>query len=184
MSPVRSGLATTLQDVAGFAPPFLFPWVWLRFDERRPFRKLGPERGGTGAKVLCGALFGSAVSAARVAVAALLGGVEREAIRPGVVGCSALAGVLIVAIGLLVQGSAEEALFRGWVLPTIGARHRIWLSILLSAIAFGLPHSLDGDRGPLAVLNVGLFAVCLAVYVLLEEGLWGVIARHADYNRT
>lgn len=183
-SPERSGPGTALEDVAGFAPLFLFLGVWLRFFVRRPFRTLGLERHGAGAKVLRGALFGFVVPAAWVAVAALLGGIEREAIRPGVIRWSALGRVLIVAIGLLVQGSADEALFRGWMVPKIGARHRIWLSILRSAIAFGLPHPLDGDRGPLFVLNVGLFAVFLAVYVLLEEGLWGVMARHAAYNRT
>ncbi|MDP9362617.1 MAG: hypothetical protein M3Q10_00035, partial [Chloroflexota bacterium] len=63
-SPVRSGLATALEDIAGFAPLFLFLWAWLRYFERRPFRMLGLERGGAGAKLLRGALFGFAVSAA------------------------------------------------------------------------------------------------------------------------
>lgn len=183
-SPLRSGLAATIGNVAGFGPIVLFVWAWLRWFEKRPLRTAGLATSGAGRSFGIGLAFGLATAGAWVGLAALLGGVAREGNLGEVSGVAALGGVLVAGLGLLVQGPAEELLFRGWALPAMGARARPLVAVVLSAVAFGLPHSLGGDRGPVAIVNIVLFGVFLALYTLRDGALWGVFGWHFAYNWT
>jgi membrane protease YdiL (CAAX protease family) len=93
-----------------------------------------------------------------------------------------LAGVLLVFLGWIVQGSAEEALARGWLLPVIGARYKPLAGIIISSIIFAIYHSLNPNVNPIAFLNLFLFGAFTALYALYEGGLWGVFGIHAAWN--
>jgi hypothetical protein len=106
--------------------------------------------------------------------------VEGESAQPQ--GMAALGGVLLVFLGWTVQGPAEEALTRGWLLPVIGARHKPLWGVIVSAVVFAVYHLLNPNVSPIAFLNLFLFGIFTALYVLYEGGLWGVFGIHAAWN--
>jgi len=82
----------------------------------------------------------------------------------------------------LVQGTGEEVLFRGWLLPVIGSRYRPWIGVLVSSVLFSFAHALSAGITALAFLNLFLFGVFAAVYALTEGGLWGGGVWHSVWN--
>ena len=168
--------------VLSFAPIFLLLWAWLTLVEKRPLWTLGLERRGLGQKYLRGLVVGLLMFAASVGLPAALGYmvVENDTLQPQ--GLAALGGVLLVFLGWAVQGPAEEALTRGWLLPVIGARYKPWLGVVISSLVFAVFHSLNPHLSPIAVFNLFLFGVFTCLYALYEGGLWGVFGIHAVWN--
>jgi membrane protease YdiL (CAAX protease family) len=181
-SPIISGLYWATVLVVAFAGTYLLLWIWLRLYERRPFWTLGLEPSGAGWKVVRGALSGLIMMGAAVGLLALAGLVEPEGSAPELVGWSALPGVLIVLLGWAVQGPAEEAVCRGWMLPVIAARYRLWLGVAVSAAFFAAAHALNPGIGPIAVVNLALYGLFAALYALREGGIWGIAPNHAVWN--
>ena len=163
-----------------FAPIFLLLWLWLALFEKRQFWTIGLEWAGAGWKYGRGLAVGLVMFGVVAGLMAGLGYVERESSETQ--GAAALEGVLLVLLGWVVQGAAEEAIARGWLLPVIGARYRPGLGILLSALVFTVYHSLNPNLSPVAVLNLFLFGLFAAMYALFEGGLWGVFALHTAWN--
>jgi uncharacterized protein len=168
--------------VFSFGPIFLTLWLWLFLFEKRPLWTLGLRRAGALRNYLRGLLIGLLMFAAAVGVSALLGYIAFEKGDPQSQGLAALDGVLLVFLGWTVQGPAEEALTRGWLLPVIGARYRPWLGVAISAVIFTVYHSFNPGLNPIAMLNLLLFGIFAALFALYEGGLWGVFSIHAVWN--
>jgi membrane protease YdiL (CAAX protease family) len=91
-------------------------------------------------------------------------------------------GVAATLLFFLVQGPAEEVVFRGYLLPVLSARGTIVTGVVVSSILFGLLHSLNPNMGILPLVNITLAGVMFALYALVEEGLWGVFGLHSAWN--
>jgi membrane protease YdiL (CAAX protease family) len=182
--PTRAAAAQVVELLTGFAAIALLLWLWLRFFERRPFSTLGLRRTGALRKVLRGALFGLLLVAATALLLAILGFVVVEGDAQVPVGLAALGGVLFVAVGWAAQATSEELLCRGWALQTAATRYGTLIGVLFSSLVFALFHLYQADVGLLALMNLFLLGVLLALYALYEESLWGVCAFHAAYNWT
>lgn len=185
----NTALELTILLILSFAPIFLLLWGWLKWYEKRPFWTLGLEWRGAWFNYLRGVLAGLLMFAVSVGLPAALGfiAVEGESTQPQ--GMAALGGVLLVFLGWTVQGPAEEALARGWLLPVIGARYRPLWGISISSLVFAAYHALNFvnlQLDPLvifiALFNLFLFGVFTALYALREGSLWGVFAIHAAWN--
>ncbi len=168
--------------VLSFAPIFLVLWLWLAFFEKRPLWTIGLERPGVIPKYLRGLLVGLVMFAITIGLTGALGYLAFEEDDPQRQGMAALGGVLLVFLGWCVQGAAEEALARGWLLPAIGARYKPGWGILISAITFAVYHSFNPNLNPIAILNLFLFGIFTALYALSEGGLWGVFGLHTAWN--
>lgn len=169
--------------VLAFGPIFLILWGWLALFEKRPLWTIGLERAGAGLKYVRGFIIGLVMFAVSIGISAAFGYLAFEpGGSGGNQGLAALGGVLLVYLGWTVQGPAEEAITRGWLLPTIGARYKPWLGVLVSSGIFTVLHLLNPNVGPVAVLNLFLFGVFTALYALYEGGLWGVFSLHAAWN--
>jgi membrane protease YdiL (CAAX protease family) len=177
-----TALEQTLLLVLGFGPIFLVLWAWLALVEKRPLWTIGMERRGALFKYVRGLLVGLLLFGGAVAISAALGFIEFEQGPPQQQGLPALGGVLLVLAGWVVQGAAEEALTRGWLLPVIGARYKAWLGVLLSSVIFAVLHSLNPNLSLIAMLNLFLFGFFAALYALYEGGLWGVFSIHTIWN--
>jgi hypothetical protein len=96
-------------------------------------------------------------------------------------GASALAIGLLTLLATSAQSSAEEALFRGWLLPAIGVRRGPLTGVILSSSVFALAHT---TTGPTMVgwLNLFLFGAMAALLALAEGGLWTACAWHSVWN--
>ncbi len=177
-----TALELTLLLILSFAPLFLLLWAWLKWYEKRPFWTMGLERSGAWFKYLRGLLVGLGMFAVSVGLSAGLGFMAFEEGTAQPQGLAALGGVLLVFLGWMVQGPAEEVLARGWLLPVIGARYKPWGGIIISAVVFAVYHSLNPNVSPVAFLNLFLFGVFTAFYVLSEGSLWGIFGIHTAWN--
>jgi membrane protease YdiL (CAAX protease family) len=175
-------LEQTIYLVFSFGPIFLMLWVWLALFEKRPMWTIGLAWSGAGRKFLRGLLVGLLMFMAAVGISAAFGyiAIEQGGSQPQ--GWAALGGVLLVLLGWLVQGSAEEALTRGWLLPVIGARYKPIWGIIISSVIFTVFHFLNPNLSPIAILNLCLFGLFAALYALYEGSLWGVFSLHAVWN--
>jgi len=170
-------------NVTGFLPVYLALWIWLRFSSKRPFWTLGFERKHARQRLLRGALIGGSMMFATAAVAITPG----ASLGPGLFETTGPAAIGIGFVSLLsyfVQGPAEELLFRGWLLPVIGARYRPWIGVLTSSLIFSLAHGLSPGITLIGFLNLFLFGIFTAVYALAEGAIWGAGAWHAVWNWT
>jgi hypothetical protein len=178
-----TALEQTIFLILAFGPIFLILWGWLALFEKRPLWTIGLERAGAGLKYVRGFIIGLVMFAVSIGISAAFGYIAFEPDRvDGSQGLAALGGVLLVYLGWTVQGPAEEALTRGWLLPAIGARYKPWLGVLVSSGIFMILHLLNPNVGPVAVLNLFLFGLFAALYALYEGGLWGVFSLHAAWN--
>lgn len=178
----NTALEQVILLVFAFGPIFLLLWAWLALFEKRPLTSLGLERSGAGFKYLRGLAVGWLMFGAAIAISAAFGYIAFEAGDPQSQGLAALGGVLFVFLGWTVQGPAEEALTRGWLLPVIGARYNPTLGIIVSSLLFTVLHLLNPNLSLIAILNLFLFGLFASLYALYEGGLWGVFSLHAVWN--
>jgi uncharacterized protein len=181
-SPLVSGFWQSLLLITGFGLIYVFVGLWLRFFEKRPFWTLGYELKNAIGQYGRGILIGMLMFGGAVGILAATGNVAFEKGDPTQQGLAALGGVIIVLIGWIIQGGAEEVLFRGWVLPTLGARYRPWVGLLISSLVFALLHGLNPGLSALAIVNLILFGVFAGLYALREGSIWGISALHTVWN--
>jgi membrane protease YdiL (CAAX protease family) len=170
-----------IQNATMFLPIYLGLWVWLQLVSKRPFRTLGLEPQHARQYALRGALMAGLMMAATAGLSIVRG----ATFAPGLLqtmGLTALGIRLVSLVTYFVQGPAEEVLFRGWLLPVIGARYRPWIGVLVSSLIFSLAHAGTHGITLLGFLNLFLFGVFAAVYALAEGGVWGPGAWHAVWN--
>jgi hypothetical protein len=177
-----TALERTIFLVFSFGPIFLLLWVWLALVEKRPFWTIGLEKAGAVAKYLRGIFIGVVMFAAAICISAAFGFIAIEEGGKQLRGTAALAGVLLVLLGWMVQGAAEEAVTRGWLLPVIGARYKPVWGVVVSSLAFMIFHLLNPNLSAIALLNLFLFGMFAALYALYEGGVWGVFSVHAAWN--
>lgn len=175
-----SSLGFTILLLLGFAPIFILVWAWLWLFERRPLWTIGLEGKGWLFKYLRGAFLGVLMITVVVGLSVALGYVDLEG--SGTAIGVALSGSMLVLVGWIVQGAAEELLFRGFLLPIIGSRYGLVIGVSVSAIVFALLHVFNANLSLLAVFNLALFGAFAAFYALKEGGLWGIFGIHSLWN--
>lgn len=177
-----AGLVMGLQLIFAFILMYVFLWAWLKWFEKRPFWTLGYEMKNALSQYGRGFLIGALMFAGSVGILSLFGSVSFEQGDSSKQGLAAVAGVMLVLIGWVVQGGAEEVLIRGWVLPVIGARYKPWLGLLISSIIFALLHGLNPGLSAIALVNLALFGVFAGLYAMREGSMWGISALHSVWN--
>ncbi len=179
-SALGSALTLAPAIVVGYGLRILLLWAWVTRFEGRGLRTLGFPRGKVLLRAAAGFLVGLILFEAVILVLLATGSLSSDATRPGLVGTAALGGVALMLLAWLVQGSAEEMLYRGFALQRL-ARHRVWLGIGVSSVFFAVTH-LGAWSSPLALLNLTLVGILTCRYALREGGLWGVCGLHAAWN--
>jgi membrane protease YdiL (CAAX protease family) len=167
--------------ISGFLPMFFMVWLWAWLLEKRHLWTLGLEKRGAAGKYLKGGLAGLLMFSAAVGVMGLFGflSLDTQAINLSV---TALGGVLLLVLGWIVQGGAEEVLTRGYLLPVVGSRYGAAVGIFVSSTVFAFWHLINPNLSWLAVINLALFGVFASLYSLYEGGIWGVCALHSVWN--
>ncbi len=157
-------------------------FLWVKIVEKRPIYSMGFEKKELLKKYLRGFVIGILMIGSCVAVFAALGMSTIDFSDSSTTGFNALGGILIVLIGWIIQGASEEIMVRGWLLPVIGRRHNVALAIFISSTLFGALHLFNDNIAFLPILNLILFGVFAALYVIWEGGLWGICALHSSWN--
>lgn len=179
---VPSAIYQTSALVVVFLGVYVVVWIWLARYERRPFWTAGFERRHAAARAARGALVGVSMLGGAAALMMAMGYATFADGPPQMQGVPAVPGVLIAAVGWAVQGTAEELVCRGWMLPVIAARYRLRTGVLVSALFFAGLHGVNPSLTPIALLNLVLYGLFAALYALREGGIWGIGAQHAAWN--
>ena len=93
-----------------------------------------------------------------------------------------IVGIVGSLVAFLIQGATEEIIVRGWLFPVLSVRSRIWVGIIVTSFLFGFLHLLNPGITILSISNIILVGVFAALYVLKEDGLWGICAWHSIWN--
>lgn len=90
--------------------------------------------------------------------------------------------IALFFLAFLIQGMAEEALFRGYLMTSLARKLKVWPAILISALFFALFHLGNASFSFVAFLNIFLFGVFAGVFMLKRGSIWAVGAIHAIWN--
>ena len=90
--------------------------------------------------------------------------------------------VLAFFVGFVIQGMSEEVLLRGYFMVSISNRNHMAVAVGVSSVVFALLHLGNPGIDILALVNLALFGVFMAVYVLRTDDLWGACAIHSAWN--
>ena len=175
----RPDLGFALILVGSFLPIFVLVWLWLLVVEQRPLWTTGMTRP-VAKPYLRGLGIGLLLFASAVLLLGLFGflEVENESQRMWLT----LGGALLVLLGWVVQGAAEEILARGFLLPILGVRWGPAAGVIISSLFFSILHLQNPNLSLISLLNLFLFGLFTALYALNEGGLWGIFAIHAVWN--
>lgn len=171
--------------LAGGGIAIILVVAWAFLFERRSPAALG-FNGKIAGSYLRGLLAGGLSLGAVVGVIFAAGGYEAAG-NPslGLLAPAVLTPFLALFGGYVIQGAAEETLFRGWLMPLVASRHGLIAAVLINAGVFALLHAGNIDPSKelaLGLFNLFLFAVVLSLYAVKEGSLWGVCAFHTAWN--
>lgn len=124
-----------------------------------------------------GAAIGLAGLLLAVGYAAIAGTLVRGAGAP-----LSVASLALGAIVVLIQVTAEEVYFRGWLQPLVATGWGLRIAVPVVAIGFALLHVAGGLRGPIELLNLGLGGLLFGLLAARGGGLAGAIGAHLAWN--
>ena len=151
---------------------------YCRKIENRPLRTTGMKRKGMLPQYLGGAAAGFVMFGAAVLLAWRCGALKFEG-REENLSAGTLTALLI---GWLVQGFSEEISFRGWLMISTGTQRGVTEAVTTSSLYFAIAHIGNQGISILSMINLGLFGMFAAFYVLRTGSIWGVAAMHGIWN--
>ena len=95
---------------------------------------------------------------------------------------SAIIYLPLFLIAYAVQSFGEEILCRGWALTYFAKRHGILLAIIISNIAFVLPHMGVAGFDLLTAINIFMIGTLFAIIFLKYDNIWINGTVHATWN--
>ncbi len=90
--------------------------------------------------------------------------------------------ILIFLLGYLLQGMSEEVLVRGYFMISLGRKNSIGWAVIMSSLMFAMLHIFNAGLSVLAFVNLALYGLLMALYMLKHESIWGVCAIHSAWN--
>lgn len=181
INPSQPNLGFALILIGSYSPLFIVVWLWLRVVEQRPLWTTGMTRP-VAKPYLRGLGIGLLLFATAVLLLGLFGFLEIENTGQNQGIWITLGGTLLVLLGWVVQGAAEELLARGFLLPILGVRWGPAAGVIVSSLFFSILHLANPNLNFISLVNLFLFGLFAALYALNEGGLWGIFAIHAIWN--
>ncbi|MDU3713771.1 MAG: CPBP family intramembrane glutamic endopeptidase [Streptococcus mitis] len=152
---------------------------WTRKVEKRPIRTLGFYRENFLISLLKGFGLGLALFLLTLLGLVALGQYRLESIH---LNPYSLTFVVLTIPFWILQGTTEEVVARAWLLPQLASRTNLKLAILISSVLFTLLHVGNSGLTPLSLVNLFLFGVAMALYLLKTDTVWGVAGIHGAWN--
>lgn len=92
--------------------------------------------------------------------------------------------LLLSFLAFMIQGTAEEVLCRGYLLPQWRLRFGLWPAILGNAFCFTLLHLGNPGMTPLASLNLMIYGLVFSLLFIWSDNMWLTGAAHGMWNFT
>ena len=175
-------LLSLLITLFSFAFISLLVFFRVKVIEKRSFSSIGFNKNNWLKKYSLGFLIGLAMMSIIVLILFPFGyiTVEKNPIQP--VGISAIASVLVILFGWIIQGATEEIVTRGWLLNVLSTKYNIGVGLLISSTLFGLMHLTNPNVKYIAVINIILVGLFYGLYVIKTNDLWAVCGMHSAWN--
>ena len=175
-------LLSLLITLFSFAFISLLVFFRVKVIEKRSFSSIGFNKNNWLKKYSLGFLIGLAMMSIIVLILFPFGyiTVEKNPIQP--VGISAIASVLVILLGWIIQGATEEIVTRGWLLNVLSTKYNIGVGLLISSTLFGLMHLTNPKVNYIAVINIILVGLFYGLYVIKTNDLWAVCGMHSAWN--
>ena len=175
-------LLSLLITLFSFAFISLLVFFRVKVIEKRSFSSIGFNKNNWLKKYSLGFLIGLAMMSIIVLILFPFGyiTVEKNPIQP--VGISAIASVLVILFGWIIQGATEEIVTRGWLLNVLSTKYNIGVGLLISSTLFGLMHLTNPNVNYIAVINIILVGLFYGLYVIKTNDLLAVCGMHSALN--
>lgn len=175
-------LLSLLITLFSFAFISLLVFFRVKVIEKRSFSSIGFNKNNWLKKYSLGFLIGLAMMSIIVLILLPFGyiTIEKNPIQP--VGVSAIASVLVILFGWIIQGATEEIVTRGWLLNVLSTKYNKGVGLLISSTLFGLMHLTNPNVNYIAVINIILVGLFYGLYVIKTNDLWAVCGMHSAWN--
>jgi membrane protease YdiL (CAAX protease family) len=179
---VELGPATLVVNALIMLVPALFVgWLCGKYLEILPFKALGISAYGRWIRhLILGLTIGAITLLLALGLAMVLTGTTFE------FSTSATEDIfrsLAISAGVFaLAATAEEVLFRGYILQTFARSGLAWFAIILTAIFFVVVHLGNPEAGLLSSLNTALAGIWFGVAYLKTRDLWFVTGVHFIWN--
>ncbi len=154
--------------------------LYCRIFEKRRADTLGFVKKSAVPQYLIGAALGLGLFAAAYGICMLFGCIDITSN----IGSFSVVTLILYFAGYLIQGMAEEVLCRGYLMVSISRRYSTITAVLVSSAVFALLHIANPGLTMLAMLNLFLFGVFMALLMLRYNNIWIAGALHSLWNFT
>ncbi len=144
--------------------------------EHRSLSSMGLPKAAACPYALLGAVGGVLLFAAVIGVSLLNGSIALES------GNTTPLYFILFLLGFIVQGSSEEILLRGFVMTSLLRAQKPLSAALVTSLFFSLLHIGNPGINFLAVVNIFLFGMAMAVLTLRTGSLIPAMGIHALWN--
>lgn len=151
--------------------------IYCRFLEKRSLATMGIVRRSAVREYVAGWLIGAGLISL-----ALVPGLLAGDIRLTGPAQSPEWGMLLMLTAFGVQGLSEELLCRSYLCVSLARSVKLQWAVVVSSVVFALLHSFNSGLTLLAVVNLFLYGVFAALWLLRRGSVWGIAAMHSAWN--
>lgn len=155
--------------------------LFAKFKDKRSLRSFGFERKNAIKHYLAGIFIGFVMFSLVIGINIITGAMTIESLVNNLDGAT-LGLIAIFFVGFLIQGAEEEILVRGYLMVNLGAKYKVSTAIIISSVIFAALHLANPGITVLAMLNLTLFGVFCALYIICFNNIWGACAIHSIWN--
>jgi membrane protease YdiL (CAAX protease family) len=148
--------------------------VYVRFIEKRSIASMGLVRQSWLGRYALGYVLGLGLAAVSTALPLWVVGPVQ------VNGFSMM--VIVFFIVFIIQSASEEIFFRGFLMPSIGAKIGVFWGVIISSFVFALAHIFNPGMTLTGLVTIFFVGVFLALYILRTGSIFGACAIHAAWN--
>lgn len=178
----ESAIFFSINMILSFGGIYLIMTLYARVIEKRSLNDLGFKAIKKGKKLLIGFLFGFMSMTAVVLLIVGLTDSSFSSVTLERSGWQALPLVLFLLVPWTVQASAEEVVFQGWLTPHLTKRYGLMVAVSVAAFLFILAHALNPGIQVMGLVNLVLYGLFAAFYMLHERSILGIAGYHIAWN--
>lgn len=170
-----------LMKYYGFAVFFVVTLLYCKLFEKRKLKSLGFNK-----KVL-DYFVGAVLAVVLLAVIMFVCCVTGVMSFGGFTSVTDVLFLLALFAGFLIQGSAEELVCRGFLLPSLLKKTSLPVAVLVCSTAFALPHlptvlEADPQFALIGVINLYLVSAVFSLLFILRSNIYIVCGLHSVWN--
>ena len=166
-------------ELLSFGFIILTVFRWTRKVEKRPIRTLGFYKENFLSALFKGYGLGLFLFIVTLVGLVVLGQYHFDSLH---LDTYSLAFTLFTIPFWILQGTAEELVTRAWLIPQLAKRTNLKVAIVISSSLFTLLHLGNSGITPLSAMNLFLFGIAMALYLLKTDTIWGIGGIHGAWN--